>query len=92
MIEHPIKNVSVSALHERYKEFREFADTLIGQPYWHVCDLLVEYGWQIEFGVVEDDSQEFVVNYFKQESTDVRLGTLSLFVGISSEENSSKKS
>jgi hypothetical protein len=85
-INHPIKRVEVSALHDDYKRIREFADTLTGQPYWSTCDLLVENGYELEFDVIEDNSDgEFMVNYVLKGKQDVRLGTITLFVGVKNE-------
>jgi len=84
-INHPIKRVEVSAIHESYPEVRRFADTLTGQPYWSVCDSLTEHGYELEFDVIEDNAEEFMVNYVLKEKPDIRLGTISIFVGVNNE-------
>lgn len=84
-IEHPVTSIEVSAKHEHYKAIRDYADSLVGNSYWSVCDQLVEDGYECEFDILEDNSdKEFSVNYVKFNSEDRqdRLGTITLVVSV----------
>lgn len=92
MIDYPITKAEVSAGHGAYRVMRRLADSLIGQPYWDVCDQLTEAGFELEYDTIEDDGETgFTVSYFQNSletqvkgnvrvQTDSKLGTIMLYV------------